>query len=96
MSCPKCNSDWSVVIETRESKELNAKRRRRLCKNCSHRFSTYEMSIDEHLKIVKSRSYKLIEEFIYRFIFKIEKELIRDKKSFVNEILEELDEEFKR
>lgn len=42
MRCPFCDSAETQVIETRESDEGDAVRRRRRCLNCDKRFTTYE------------------------------------------------------
>jgi transcriptional repressor NrdR len=42
MRCPFCASEDTQVIETRESPEGDAVRRRRRCAGCDKRFTTYE------------------------------------------------------
>ena len=42
MKCPFCNHLHDKVVDSRESKEGDAIRRRRECDKCSFRFSTYE------------------------------------------------------
>ena len=42
MQCPRCNDDNDHVIDTRTIKEGKSIRRRRTCKNCAARFTTYE------------------------------------------------------
>lgn len=46
MTCPFCSHMEDRVIDSRESKEGNAIRRRRQCNGCEKRFTTYER-IDE-------------------------------------------------
>src|SRR6202042_2969789 len=46
MKCPFCNHMEDKVIDSRESKEGDAIRRRRECLACERRFTTYER-IDE-------------------------------------------------
>ncbi len=46
MTCPFCNHREDKVIDSRESKEADAVRRRRECLACGRRFTTYER-IDE-------------------------------------------------
>lgn len=41
MKCPNCASE-SRVLESREIRDSTTVRRRRECKNCSYRFTTYE------------------------------------------------------
>ena len=40
--CPKCHTDDTKVIDSREAEEGTSIRRRRLCASCQHRFTTYE------------------------------------------------------
>src|SRR5947208_16920117 len=46
MKCPFCNHMQDRVVDSRESKEGAAIRRRRQCLGCERRFTTYER-IDE-------------------------------------------------
>src|SRR4051794_11076319 len=46
MKCPFCNHLHDKVVDSRESKEGDAIRRRRQCLECERRFTTYER-IDE-------------------------------------------------
>ena len=46
MNCPFCGHLEDKVIDSRESKEGDAIRRRRQCLSCERRFTTYER-IDE-------------------------------------------------
>ena len=43
MKCPECGSIRSSVVDSRVSTDGTSVRRRRECKHCSHRFTTYEM-----------------------------------------------------
>ncbi len=42
MKCPSCGDLGTRVIDSRSAREDSEIRRRRLCDNCSHRFTTYE------------------------------------------------------
>ena len=42
MRCPYCGHGETQVVETRESDEGDAVRRRRRCSHCDKRFTTYE------------------------------------------------------
>ena len=56
MRCPEClNIDCSKVIDSRNSipNNLIFKRRRRECKLCGYRFTTYEI-LAENAELVKS------------------------------------------
>ena len=46
MRCPYCGFAQDRVVDSRESKEADAIRRRRECEGCNKRFTTYER-IDE-------------------------------------------------
>ena len=54
MHCPSCRADDTKVIDSRVSDEGAAIRRRRLCPQCSHRFTTYERLEELPLTVVKS------------------------------------------
>lgn len=42
MRCPYCSHEDTQVVETRDSDEGDAVRRRRRCMSCDKRFTTYE------------------------------------------------------
>jgi transcriptional repressor NrdR len=46
MKCPYCGFGQDRVVDSRESKEADSIRRRRVCERCNRRFTTYER-IDE-------------------------------------------------
>lgn len=52
MHCPHCNSENNRVIDTTHDSHGGI-RRRRVCEDCSHRFSTYERAISATPMIVK-------------------------------------------
>jgi len=53
MKCPKCEHRENKVIDSREVREGSAIRRRRLCLNCGHRFTTYEEVLRAALQVIK-------------------------------------------
>jgi transcriptional repressor NrdR len=54
MKCPICNKNSLKVLETRECED-NTTRRRKVCLNCSKRFTTYEkLQISPIIVIKKS------------------------------------------
>jgi transcriptional repressor NrdR len=53
MHCPYCGSQESEVVETRDSEDLDAIRRRRSCQNCQRRFTTYERIETINLIVIK-------------------------------------------
>lgn len=56
MKCAECHHDDTKVIESRETGEGDAIRRRRECIVCSHRFTTYERVERPQLIVVKNDS----------------------------------------
>lgn len=52
MQCPFCSSQEIEVVETRDAAN-NSLRRRRECKACGKRFTTYEYVEDTQLTVVK-------------------------------------------
>lgn len=52
MQCPQCAHPASRVIDSRPAENGMAIRRRRVCEDCSHRFSTYERVVPA-LKVLK-------------------------------------------
>lgn len=55
MRCPFCHTDDDRVVDSRQTDEGAAIRRRRECNNCSKRFTTYErVESEEHVRVVKS------------------------------------------
>jgi transcriptional repressor NrdR len=54
MRCPKCLTDDTKVIDSRDTEEGAVIRRRRLCTSCSHRFTTYERLEEVPLMVAKS------------------------------------------
>ncbi len=53
MRCPYCRTSDSRVIDTREMVEIDAVRRRRQCRDCGRRFTTYERVEPVSLTVVK-------------------------------------------
>ncbi|HWQ59842.1 MAG TPA: transcriptional regulator NrdR [Candidatus Fimivivens sp.] len=53
MRCPYCGHDETKVVDSRETKEGRAIRRRRECEKCSGRFSTYEEAETMGITVVK-------------------------------------------
>lgn len=57
MYCPNCNSQDTEVNDTRKSTDNKSVKRRRICKECSYRFTTVEkVQIKELFVIKKSGS----------------------------------------
>ena len=53
MRCPYCNNEETQVIDTRETENLEATRRRRECLKCGKRFTTYERVEEADIVVVK-------------------------------------------
>ncbi len=54
MRCPSCTSDATRVIDSRLSDGGDTVRRRRACKQCGHRFTTFERLEVEQPRVIKS------------------------------------------
>jgi len=53
MKCPKCGHLQDKVVDSRTIREGEVIRRRRVCVDCHHRFTTYEEVVRAGLKVVK-------------------------------------------
>lgn len=53
MKCPFCNYYDTKVIDTRSQNDGTTIKRRRLCEDCSKRFTTFERADDIHIKVIK-------------------------------------------
>ncbi len=53
MNCPHCGHGSTRVVETRDIASENMTRRRRECKDCEERFTTYERVETPALQVVK-------------------------------------------
>ena len=53
MRCPKCEGRENRVIDSREVRNGDAIRRRRVCVGCGHRFTTYEEIQRAQLQVTK-------------------------------------------
>ncbi len=58
MRCPFCNHEDTKVVDSRETQEGRAIRRRRQCNHCDARFSTYEEVEIFRLLVVKKDGHK--------------------------------------
>ena len=45
--CPECGSHRAMCYESRFSPKYGYRRRRRECEACGHRFSTYEVLMED-------------------------------------------------
>lgn len=53
MQCPKCGHDATRVIDSRMQDSMNAIKRRRECRSCGYRFTTFERCEDP-IEVLKS------------------------------------------
>ncbi len=53
MNCPYCSYKETSVLESRVLPDSSGMRRRRECKKCNKRFSTYEKVVSLDLKVMK-------------------------------------------
>lgn len=53
MKCPYCNYEETQVIDSRDTENLEATRRRRECTKCNKRFTTYERVEEAEIVVVK-------------------------------------------
>ncbi len=53
MRCPKCSHPDDKVIDSRSARSGSVIRRRRVCLQCGHRFTTYEEILRAKLRVVK-------------------------------------------
>ena len=53
MKCDNCGSYQLMTIDSRKDCRLRPKtiRRRRVCKPCGNRFTTYEITLDDLIKL---------------------------------------------
>ncbi|MEO6123380.1 MAG: transcriptional regulator NrdR [Ilumatobacteraceae bacterium] len=54
MHCPSCHAEDTKVVDSRLADEGAAIRRRRLCPQCTNRFTTYERLEEMPLMVVKT------------------------------------------
>lgn len=53
MKCTRCGAEETKVLESRLASEGRSVRRRRVCRNCDHRFTTYEKEEELEIHIKK-------------------------------------------
>ncbi len=67
MVCPFCNAEDTAVIDSRRNSEGSSVRRRRKCRECESRFTTYEKSEIDLIVIKRNGN---LEEFQYEKLYK--------------------------
>src|SRR3989344_2508791 len=96
MKCPYCGSIDSEVVETRASEDVDTIRRRRECKKCGKRFTTYERIENVDLVVIKKdgRREKFDREKLKRGLVKsTEKRPISTE--LIDSIVEEIEQELR-
>ena len=53
MKCPRCHTDNSKVVESRDAADGDTIRRRRECLDCTYRYTTYERVERPNLAVIK-------------------------------------------
>lgn len=53
MTCPRCGKDNDQVLESRSNREGTQIRRRRVCLNCSFRYTSYERIEERPIMVLK-------------------------------------------
>lgn len=56
MNCSRCHASDTKVIESRDVANGKSIRRRRMCGNCEHRFTTYERIERPQLVVIKNNN----------------------------------------
>jgi len=56
MRCPKCTFLNDKVIDSREAKDGDVVRRRRVCLKCGYRYTTYEQIVRANLRAQARRA----------------------------------------
>ncbi len=67
MVCPFCNAEDTAVIDSRRNSVGSSVRRRRKCRECESRFTTYEKSEIDLIVIKRNGN---LEEFQYEKLYK--------------------------
>ena len=60
MNCSRCHASDTKVIESREVAGGKSIRRRRMCSECTHRFTTYERVERPQLIVIKNNDVREI------------------------------------
>lgn len=58
MRCPFCQYQETNVIDSRDTKNGDSIRRRRVCVKCNKRFTTYETAEDVGIRVIKKNGKK--------------------------------------
>ncbi|MDO5561629.1 MAG: transcriptional regulator NrdR [bacterium] len=58
MKCPFCGCSQGVVLDSRDTPDGEAVRRRRRCEKCGQRFTTYERAEELEIRVIKKSGKK--------------------------------------
>lgn len=97
MRCPFCLNEETKVVDSRDTEDFKATRRRRECLECNKRFTTYERIESFLLVVVKkdSRRERFDRDKLRNSILKAcEKRPINSKT--ITKIVEEIEEELRK
>ena len=99
MRCPVCGSTEDQVVNTREPEDASFVRRRRRCRKCGARFTTYER-IEQHVLMVVKRDGRLEEFSRSKLANGIERSLLKRPVSLqkieavIDQIVDDLESRF--
>lgn len=101
MRCPKCSHLQDKVVDSRSARNGDLIRRRRMCLQCSNRFTTYEEVVKPRLRVVKrdGRHEELSREKLINGLSRAcEKRPISAEQieKLVDRILEEIENEYEQ
>ncbi len=101
MRCPKCGHLNDKVIDSRAARDGASIRRRRICLQCGHRFTTYEEIIKASLRVLKrdGRSEEFDRQKLLSGIARACQKrsvTMEQMEEMVNSIINELDSEYDR
>ena len=101
MRCPKCGHLNDKVIDSRAARDGASIRRRRICLQCGHRFTTYEEIIKASLRVLKrdGRSEEFNRQKLLSGIARACQKrsvTMEQMEEMVNSIINELDSEYDR
>lgn len=101
MRCPKCGHLNDKVIDSRAARDGASIRRRRICLQCGHRFTTYEEIIKASLRVLKrdGRSEEFNRQKLLSGIARACQKrsvTMEQMEEMVNAIINELDSEYDR
>lgn len=97
MHCPYCSHIRTEVLDSRETEDGEANRRRRQCKKCKKRFTTYERVELLDIKVIKKNG--SLQPFSYEKLFRgimsaCEKTKVRSEQ--IENLVEDIEQELRK